>query len=232
MIDKTPERNGRRRHPHELVGPHSDVYALGKSIENGTNLLGLQYETLKTLGNTTLTPDNAPKLELVYTPDLWNLMFSCQNEDARSRPRLHHLHRETKTRMEYCRAVAQVEEEDAFSRGMPGCFHSNVLFKRVDRQRFETDPVFRANYRKANLKPVWEMFGYVPAENLVQSKPSFSLGDEQLFNAEAAHAKAEKGQLRTEARARMAKKIKERKKGKGRVQMGIRGLLSKMNFFS
>lgn len=239
MKDKTPERERRRRHPHELIGPHSDVYSLGKSIENGTNLLGLQYETLKLFGDSKLNPDTRPRLELVYTSDLWNLIYSCQNEDARYRPKLHSLYKETKVRMEYCRALAKVEEEEAISKGIPGCFHSNVLFKRVDRKRFETDATFRSNYRKANLAPVWEILGPLPAQNGPQSRPSFSFGDEQYFNtklADSAHVRRGMGQQRGGIAARVGRKIdkkgQEKRKRTARVQQGIRGLLSKMNFFS
>ena len=235
-MDRTPERERRRRHPQELIGPHSDVYSLGKSIENGTNLLGLQAETLKLLRKTTLESDTRPRLELIYTSDLWNLIFSCQNEDARYRPKLQFLHRETKIRMEHCRALAQVEEEEAFSKGIPGCFHSNVLFKRVDRKRFETDPIFQSNYRKANLARVWEIFGPLPSQDVMQPKPSFSLGDESLFNVDlkdAAYGKGVAGQQRTAQMGRkIEKKKKENRRGAGRVRQGIRRLLSKMNFFS
>ena len=238
-MDKTPERERRRRHPQELIGPHSDVYSLGKSIEQGTKLLGLQAETLRLLRKTTLESETKPRLELVYTSDLWNLIFSCQNEDARYRPKLHYLYRETKIRMEHCRAFAQAEEEEALSKGIPGCFHSNVLFTRVDRKRFETDPVFQSNYRKANLAPVWEMSGPLPSQDMTQTEPSFSLGDENLFNVnlkDAAHAKGVIGQPKKGLSARVGRKIektnKEKRKGGARVQQGFRRLLSKMNFFS
>lgn len=156
VIDRTPERERRRRHPHELIGPHCDVYSLGKSIQNGTNLLGLHHQTLKFLDTklNRFEPDTRPRLGLVYTSDLWNLMNRCRNEDARYRPKPHHLYNETKLRMEKFRALAQAEEAKGFGNGIPDCFHSNVLHKRADRKRFETDPVFRSNYRKANLRPV------------------------------------------------------------------------------
>lgn len=198
-------------------------------MENATNLLGLQYETLKLSGDAKPDPKNRPRLELVYTSDLWNLVFRCQNEDARYRPKLHFLHKETKSRMEYCRALSRVEEEDAFKKGMPGCFHSNVLYKRVDRKRFETDPVFRANYRKENLQPVWEILGPLSPQNVVQSKSDKGLTD-------AAHVQVgmsqQRGGLPTHVERKLDKKNREKKKRAKRVQQGIRGLLSKMNFFS
>ena len=227
-MDRTPENERRRRHPHELIGPHCDVYSLGKSIENATSLLSLQYETLKIFRDMTLEPQSRPKLELVYTSDLWDLIYDCLNEDARNRPRLPYLYKETKSRMEYCRALARVEEEDAFSKGIPGCFHSNVLFKKVDRKRYETDPVFRSNYRKANLQPVWEILGSLPPQNPVQGKLDVDLAD-------VARAKVGKGQQRGHLPAHGGKKVqkgREKKKRTARLQQGIRGLLSKMNFFS
>lgn len=120
-------------------------------------------------------PDTRPRLDLVYTSDLWNLMNRCQNEDARYRPKLHHLYNQTKLRMENFRALAQTEEAKAFGNGIPKCFHSNVLYKRADRKRFETDPVFRSNYRKANLRPVWAILGPLPPRNVVQAEPSIPL---------------------------------------------------------
>ena len=198
-------------------------------MENATSLLGLQYETLKISGDTKLDPKTRPKLELVYTSDLWNLVFRCQNEDARYRPKLHFLHKETKSRMEYCRALSRVEEDDALNQGIPGCFHSNVLYKRIDRKRFETDPVFRANYRKANLQPVWEILGPLSPQNVMQAKMDMDLTD-------AGHGHVGMGQQRgglpPQVERKLDKKKKEKKKRAKRVQQGIRGLLSKMNFFS
>ena len=237
-MDRTPERERRRRHPQELIGTHSDVYSLGKSIEKGTNLLGLQAEALQRLGKTTLESNARPRLELVYTSDLWNLIFSCQNEDARYRPKLHFLYRETKIRMEHCRALAQAEEEDAFSKGIPGCFHSNILFKSIDRKRFEDDPIFQSSYRKANLGPVWEIFGPLPSQDMIEPQPSFSFGDETLFNVDLkdAYAKGVMGQQKRGLSAHMGRKIekknKDKRRGAARVQQGFRRFLSKMNFFS
>ena len=241
-MDRTPERERRRRHPHELVGPHCDVYSLGKSIENGTKLLDLHYQTLKFFEDTKsngFEPHSSPRLDLVYTSDLWNLMYHCQNEDARSRPRLGHLFNESKLHMENFRALAQAEEAEASGKGIPGCFHSNVLFKRVDRNRFETDPAFRSNYRKANLRPVWEILGPLTSRNVVQAKPSIPLGEDEFVNidiADAAYANVRMGQQRgglpAHVERKMEKKGKEKRKGAARVQQGIRGLLSKMNFFS
>ena len=155
--------------------------------------------------------------------------------------------------MEYFRTLAQAEEEEAFSNGVPpGCFHSNVLYKRVDRKRFETDAAFRSQYRKANLKPVWELFGPLPVDGLAkdegvqqqQQRPqvSFSFGDEKLFRANEADkmrggeggivAGKQKGRVPVRKDGKVKGKEKEKRKGVGRVQQGIRGLLSKMNFFS
>ena len=223
-MDRRPEKERRRRHPHELIGPHCDVYSLGKSLENATDLLGLQYETLQLFGDKKLTPDTRPKLELVYTSDLWNFIFACQNEDARARPKLGYLYKETKSRMEYCRNLSEVEEKEASAKGIPGCFHSNVLYKRVDRKRFETDPIFRSKYRKANLAPVWEILGPLPPPDVVQA------------NLDAAKLDVEARQQRAGRPGRVDKKIEkkgqEKMKGAGRKPQGIRGLLSKMNFFS
>ena len=223
-MDRRPEKERRRRHPHELIGPHCDVYSLGKSLENATNLLGLQYETLHLFGNTKLRPDTRPKLELVYTSDLWNFIFACQNEDARSRPKLGYLYKETKSRMEYCRALSDIEEKEASAKSIPGCFHSNVLYKRVDRKRFETDPVFRSNYRKANLAPVWQILGPLPHPDVVEA------------NLDAAKVNVEMRQQRAGKPGRVDRKIEkngqEKGKGAGRKPQGLRGLLSKMNFFS
>ena len=257
VMNKTPERERRRRHPHELIGPHSDVYSLGKAIENATVLLGLQYENLQ---HTPFQPATRPKLELVYSPDLWNLIFACQNEDARNRPRLHHLYKETKVRMEYCRALALAEEEEAFCHGNPGCFHSSVLYKRSDRMRFETDAVFRSQYRRANLAPAWDILGplYAPAPSppppaydddvRMRSQASFERGDDKLFRAN--HQDVERalgikdrkpvpvrygdgGKIDVKRRNLQQEKMKmKNKKGVARVQQGLKGLLNKMNFFS
>lgn len=242
MTDRTPERERRRRRPHELIGPHCDVYSLGKSIQDGTELLDLQCQILKAFEKTKINPfepDPQLSLDLLYTSDLWNLMHSCQNEDARYRPKLHYLYNETKLRMENFRAFAQAEEAEALGKGVPGCFHSNVLFKRVDRKRFETDPVFRSNYRKANLRPVWEILGPMSSQNVVQARSRRPLSDDQFMKvdlADAEHVDVRKGQRGNRPRAHVEriveKKGKEKTRKVGRVQQGIRGLLSKINFFS
>lgn len=228
-MDKTPERERRRRHPHELIGPHCDVYSLGKSIENATNLLGQQYEILNLFEDTKLTPDSKPKLELVYSSVLWNMMFSCLNEDARNRPRLHFLQQEVRSRMEYCRTLSQVEKDEALSKGIPECFHSNVLYKRVDRKRFETDATFRSNYRKANLAPVWEILGPLAPQDVLQAKLEAEFTDAAHFSERTGHPR---GARPGQRRQKIAKKSQEKRKGEGRVQQGLRGLLRKVNFFS
>ena len=165
-------------------------------------------------------------------------MYRCQNEDARQRPRLQYLYDETKLRMEKFRALARTEEVEALRKGVPGCFHSNILFKKGDRKRFETDAVFRSNYKKANLKPVWEIFGHLPHPKVVQAKPSIPLGEIKRLNVRiAADANAnvrtgqQKGDLRAHADQRTGKS-REKKKKSTRAPQGIRGLLSKLNFFS
>ena len=223
-MDRRPEKERRRRHPHELIGPHCDVYSLGKSLENATNLLGLQYETLHLFGDKKLTPDTRPKLELVYTSDLWNIIYACQNEDARSRPKLGYLYKETKSRMEYYRALSEVEEKEASAKGIPGCFHSNVLYNRVDRKRFETDPIFRSNYRKANLAPVLNILGPLPPPDVVPASV-----DAVKNNMKTRQQRA--GRLGRVDR-KVEKKDQEKRKGAGWKPQGLRGLLSKMNFFS
>lgn len=241
-MDRTPERETRRRRPHELIGPHCDVYSLGKSIQISTNLLGLQDQALESIKGTApkrFQIDIKPSLNLVYSSDLWDLMKLCQNEDARYRPKLHHLYKETKLRMETFRALAEAEEADAFSKGIPGCFHSSVLFKRTDRKRFETDPIFRSNYRKENLRPVWEILGLSLSQNGVQDEPSMFLGEDQFVHvnfADVAQANVRAGQdtggLPGDVEKKSEKKGKEKQKRAGSVHQGIRGLLSKINFFS
>ena len=240
-MDRTAEMEGRRRHPHELIGAHCDVYSLGRSIKNGTGLLDIHHQSLKSFRDPTINrsrPLPTPRLDLVYTAELWNLMNRCQSEDARHRPKLHYLYAETKLRMEKFRALAHTEEIGASGKGIPGCFHSNVLFKRVDRKRFETDPIFRSNYRKANLRPVWEILGPLPSQNGARARPSIPLGEDQFVQvdlADVAHVNFRVGQQRgglpVNAEKRMEKKEKEKSKGVARVQQGIRGLLSRMNFF-
>ena len=126
--------------------------------------------------------------------------------------------------MDYCRALSKVEEREALAKGIPGCFHSNVLYKRVDRKRFETDPIFRSNYRKANLTPVWEITGPLPPQEVVQA------------SLDATHVNGGTSQQKTGMPARIARKVErrgqEKRKKAARVPQGIRGLLSKMKFFS
>ena len=166
-------------------------------------------------------------------------MNRCQIEDARFRPRLHYLYTETKFRMEHCRRLAQAEEAEAFRNGVPGCFHSNVLFRKADRIRYETDPVFRSHFRKANLRPVWELLGSLPSGNVPQVNPSVPLREDRAVNVkvpDVANGNARTGGQRNGRQARGERKVervdREKKKRGGRVQRGIRGLLSKMNFFS
>ena len=241
-MDRTAEMEGRRRHTHELIGPHCDVYSLGRSIKNATDLLDIQCQIFKDSRDTTLNrsgPVPTPRLDLVYTSELWNLMNRCQSEDARHRPKLHYLYAETKLHMEKFRALAYMEELGASGKGTPGCFHSNVLFRRFDRKRFETDPVFRSDYRKANLRPVWEILGPLPPQNGTRARASIPLGEDEFVKvdpADGAHFSFRVGQYTggspENLEKRMEKKRKDKRKGVARVQQGIRGLLSRMNFFS
>ncbi|KAF6218330.1 hypothetical protein HO133_005677 [Letharia lupina] len=155
------------------------------------------------------------------------------------RPKLHHLYNETKLRMENFRALAQAEEAKGFGNGIPDCFHSNVLYKRADRKRFETDPVFRSDYRKANLRPVWEILGPLPPQNVVQAEPSIPLDADHSVHVnreDGAQVNERTGQQRGRLPAyvetKIEKKDKEKRKRTARVQRGIRGLLSRINFFS
>lgn len=235
MTDKTPERESRRRRPHELIGPHCDVYSLGKSIQNATDLLKFHHEN----PSTRLQNDFKPRLGLVYTSDLWNLMNRCQIEDARFRPRLHYLYTETKIRMEHYRRIAQAEEADASRNGNPGCFHSNVLFKKADRIRFETDPVFRSDFKEANLKPVWELLGTPPSGDVPRVNHSVALGEDGAVNVKEqdvvinnVRVGGQRGGMPARGERKIERLGREKKKRGARIQQGIRGLLSKMNFFS
>ncbi|CAD6588225.1 MAG: hypothetical protein ASARMPRED_003435 [Alectoria sarmentosa] len=239
VIDRTPEMQRRGRHPHELIGPHSDIYSLGKSLQNGTDLLELHHEVRKHFEATTphrFPPGPAPRLDMVYSTSLWNLLHRCLNEDARYRPKLHYLHAETKLGMETFRARAQAEEADASAQGVPACFHSNVLFRRADRKRFETDAAFRSNYRRANLRPVWEILGPLPPRIVAPVGPYV---DDQFVDVNFADVAGvevgtgrQRGGLPALAEREREKKSKEKRRRAARVQQGIRGLLSKMNFFS
>lgn len=223
----------RRRHPHELIGSHSDVYSLGKTIKNATALLGLHANLIQ------FKSDFKPKLEMVYSTNLWNLINRCMKKDARYRPRIPYIYNETKLGMEKFRALAQAEEAEAFSKGIPGCFHSNVLFKKADRKRFDTDPIFQSDYRKSNLLPVWEILGPLPSENVGKAEPSIPLGEDHFVHvdpADVAYATVRKGRQRgglpANVQGGLEKKSREKRRGAARVQQGIRGLLSRMNFFS
>lgn len=223
----------RRRHPHELIGPHSDIFSLGKTIKMATDLLDI-HSNLNHFKS-----DFKSRLDLVYTTDLWNMMNRCMKKDPRYRSKIPYIYNETKLGMEKFRALAQAEEAESFIKGIPGCFHSNVLFKKVDRKRFETDSVFQSNYRKANLRPVWEILGALPSQKVGEAKPCIPLGEDQFVHvnpADVVHANVRKGQQRgglpANVEREMETKSKEKKKRAARVQQGIRGLLSKMNFFS
>ena len=199
----------------------------------GTELLGIHSNLIQ------LKSDFKPKLEMVYTTNLWNLIDRCMKKDPRYRPRLPYIYNETKLGMEKFRTLAQAEEAEAFTKGIPGCFHSNVLFKKADRERFETDPVFRSNYRKNNLLPVWEILGPPPSRNVDQAQPSIPLGEDQFVHvhpSDVALADVRKGQQKggvpVSVERELERKRKENMRTAARVQQGIRGLLSKMNFFS
>ena len=140
--------------------------------------------------------------------------------------------------MEHFRALAQAEEAEAWNKGVPGCFHSNVLFRRVDRKRFETDPVFRSDYRRANLRPVWEILGPLPSRNVLRANPSIPLGEDPVVDGNVpgvARVDVRNGRWRgggPYVEGKIERKGKEKKRRVARVRQGIRGLLSKMNFFS
>lgn len=154
-----PEEAGRRREDHELVGSHSDIYALGKTMRYLAELVEdhIPYSDSR--------PDvfqrqNRQKLKLFYSTDFNALVAKCTYESARERPYPYDLWYTTKHHMEITEGIAKTQQQKAMDEGRhKGCFHSSVLFSKESRDRYDADPFFRAQYRTANLKPLWNLTG-------------------------------------------------------------------------
>ena len=242
--DDTPEREGRRRAPHELHGSHSDVYSLGPCFDLAFELLQKHVPTATSfreiLHNAKFTKDMAQRAESVYSSDFRNLVQSFMERDARNRPKAYNIYRQAKARMEEYRNLAYREEFEAVQNGaLRGCFHSSVLYTRVAQRRYEEDPAFRQEYRDANLAPLWNALGRQPRP---KRKPHLRSGKMQRdFDALNRISKVRGGRIpdrksqkrsgrRLSEEGRMSqtgpKARKRGAKGKGL----LKNLLSKMGF--
>ena len=108
-----------------------------------------------------------------HSSQLTNLIVNCRNNLPPRRPEIHTLHLHTKSNIELHRAYAYVEEATVLANGSPsGVFHNKVFFSKQDQDRFKKDMVFRVNYRRVNLIPLWSKYGMAPTPAMPPQQPS------------------------------------------------------------
>ena len=151
--DRTPEREGRRRRPHELYGVHSDIYALGMVCKVMIHLVDFGQPSTGPNATGPLT-ELAKSMDLtrVYSPELRNLLDWCAAPDPRNRPHIVNLFNEASATMRRLLEVGFESSKDAEGRLRP--YHSLVLFTEHGQQRWHSDPAFRRMYLFANCFPL------------------------------------------------------------------------------
>lgn len=177
---------------------------------------------------------------MFYSPELRKLLTACMAPDPRNRPETYHLFREAKRHAEEWGIRAQREGEEAFRRGASGCFHSKVLYTKKHQNRYESDPVFRAGYRKANLRPLYRHLERQPAPPVPPvvpppPEPPGAADYEHIDVAEmppkpVRREQQQRGGIRPEMERKIAKKSKEDRKKKGRRMGFLRTALSRFGF--
>ena len=157
--DHTPEQSRRRRMPHELHGPHSDIYSLGMTCKNLLNLVAFHRPTAASHHRSQSGPGQAIStqgLTAFYSRELRDLLDRCTARDPRDRPKTYKLYLEAKAQMELHRDIAEAEAARTAVDGTR-FFHSCVLYTKEDQVRYETDSTFREQYAKANLQFLWAL---------------------------------------------------------------------------
>ena len=151
--DRTPEREGRRRRPHELFGVRSDIWALGMVCKFIVHLVDFGQPS-------TGSNETGPSTELgrsmdltrVYSPELRSLLDRCTALDPRDRPHVVDLFNEASATMQRMLEMGFESSKDAEGRLRP--YHSLLLFTEHGQQRWQNDPAFRRMYLFANCFPL------------------------------------------------------------------------------
>ena len=179
IVDHTPEQQKRRRMPHELHGPHSDIYSLGMTCKNLLGLVALHRPTSMSHIRSQSGPQQGShrqSLDSIYSPKLRELLDRCTARDPRNRPKTYRLYLEAKAQMELHRDIAYAETEIARNKGAnTKLFHSFVLYNKDDQMQYETDAVFREEFNKINLQFLWALFEEQEAQKQRPNHRSHSL---------------------------------------------------------
>ena len=149
VLNRSPEAERRRRAPHELHGPHSDIFSLGMTVQKCLTLLKPHKTTRDAFTKLVDEPTREEQLLTFYSPELRALLQRCMEIDPRDRPKTYTLYRETRAQMEMHRDQMYANEYDQIS-------WETILFTKAHRMRYENDPTFRDTYRKANLQPLYD----------------------------------------------------------------------------
>ena len=191
--DQTPEKHGRRRMPHELHGPHSDIYSLGMTCKNLMSLV--QSSKAKSTSQPAqdfhaVAKSNIaikdPCLEDLYSEKLREIVNRCIAKDSRDRPKTFRLYQESRTQMEWHRNnlyAGHAVVNSGISAANP--YGGQVLYSKEDQVRYEADPIFRGQYQKTNLEPLWALVAEQKSRKPVipqthrrpSSKPDKAKGD-------------------------------------------------------
>jgi hypothetical protein len=233
-----------KRRYDELVGSTTDIYALGRTLQYMTDLIG---EKIPYGGNAHMfRQQNLAKLQKLYSAELRNLLDVCLSSHPSDRPEVYNLWYTTEHHMSWTHHKAEEEQRAAIAKGHDkDCFHNSVLFSEASQQRYDNDPLFRKQYRTANLEPLWDQTGFEGGSQPlmpipIQRQPSAVrrdtrslLGKKRLNNGGANRRNAqvapqggfvtfEELTRREELRKEQERRYKERLSQKGRNRKEIR----------
>lgn len=125
-----------------MHGSHSDVYSLGKTIQNMCLVAERHLPAVRVAGVTE-----------VYSDELLTLCRKCCATHPLERPKIHDLYLTTKSKMKFYQYLASIEQAAAFS-NLPvsgGMYHSKVLWSAASQRLFEENMTYRDHYVAANL---------------------------------------------------------------------------------
>ena len=160
--DRTPEKYGRRRMPHELHGPHSDIYSLGMTCKHLMGLVHRHESASKPLDLTSKQKQDRALtnsvLDNFYSHELREMARRCIAKDPRDRPKTFKLYQESKAQMERHRDQLYAEKTAATSAdGGTATFHGHVLYSNDEQLHYQSDSKYAEDYRHALLQPLWTL---------------------------------------------------------------------------
>lgn len=154
------EQSRRRRRDNELVGIHTDVFALARTIEFLAGLIQA-HSPHGSIHEQFFRDHKHGKLSKFYSPTFTNLAQKCLSDVTSDRPQVYDLWYSTEHQVRMSEMVAYTGQREAIKQGHDkDCFRDSVLFSAAQHRRYDTDKVFQTQYRLANLQPLWDLTGF------------------------------------------------------------------------